>query len=141
MEPNRIKGVLETCLYAEDLEKAETFYTQVLKLELLMKTPAKHLFFRCGDSMLLIFNPDTTRHQQSRVNGSLVPSHGTTGPGHMAFKVPRAEIKLWREWLIQQDVAIESEVDWPSGGQSLYFRDPADNSLELASPGIWKIEA
>ncbi|MBU2645585.1 VOC family protein [bacterium] len=141
MEPNRIRGVLETCLYAQDLAKAETFYTQVLKLELFLKSPDRHLFFRCGDAMLLIFNPDRTRHQQSRVNGSPVPGHGTAGPGHVAFNVPEAEIQTWREWLIQHDVTIESEVTWPSGGSSLYFRDPANNSLELTSPGIWKIEA
>ena len=36
-------------------------------------------------------------------------------------------------------VAIESEVDWPSGGTSLYFRDPAGNVLELAPPTLWGV--
>jgi predicted enzyme related to lactoylglutathione lyase len=36
-------------------------------------------------------------------------------------------------------VAIEKIVDWPGGGRSLYFRDPAGNSLELATPRIWGI--
>jgi hypothetical protein len=34
-------------------------------------------------------------------------------------------------------VAIEQEVDWPRGGKSLYFRDPAGNSVELLTPGVW----
>jgi catechol 2,3-dioxygenase-like lactoylglutathione lyase family enzyme len=34
-------------------------------------------------------------------------------------------------------VAIEQEMDWPRGGRSFYFRDPAGNSLELATPKIW----
>ena len=39
--------------------------------------------------------------------------------------------------LAEQRVAIEREVDWPGGGFSLYFRDPAGNSLELATPRLW----
>jgi hypothetical protein len=34
-------------------------------------------------------------------------------------------------------VAIEHEATWPRGGRSFYFRDPAGNSLELATPRIW----
>jgi catechol 2,3-dioxygenase-like lactoylglutathione lyase family enzyme len=34
-------------------------------------------------------------------------------------------------------ITIEAEVTWPNGGRSLYFRDPAGNSLEIASPSIW----
>ena len=34
-------------------------------------------------------------------------------------------------------MTIEQEVDWPRGGRSFYFRDPAGNSLELATPRIW----
>ena len=32
---------------------------------------------------------------------------------------------------------IEKDVAWPNGGRSLYFRDPAGNCLELASPLVW----
>ena len=47
-------------------------------------------------------------------------------------------IPAWREHLRQQGVAIEAEISWPSGGYSIYFRDPAGNSLELATPQMWK---
>jgi hypothetical protein len=36
-------------------------------------------------------------------------------------------------------VAIESDFAWPGGGRSLYFRDPAGNSLEFAEPAIWHL--
>ena len=134
-----IRGVLETCLYASDLDQSEDFYTRVLKLKLFIKNPERHLFYRCGDSMLMLFNPDETRNKQSVVNGSSVPSHGAIGPGHAAFKVRLSEMDQWRDWLIRHDVEIESEVDWPSGGHSIYFRDPTNNCLELASPGIWNL--
>ncbi len=29
------------------------------------------------------------------------------------------------------------EVNWDQGGTSLYFRDPAGNSIELAPPTLW----
>jgi hypothetical protein len=34
-------------------------------------------------------------------------------------------------------VAIEADFEWPKGGRSIYFRDPAGNCLEFAEPKIW----
>jgi hypothetical protein len=34
---------------------------------------------------------------------------------------------------------VESKVVWPLGGHSLYFRDPDNHVVELATPGIWSI--
>jgi catechol 2,3-dioxygenase-like lactoylglutathione lyase family enzyme len=82
--------------------------------------------------MLLIFNPDKTAE-----SGQDVPAHGARGPGHAAFTIREADFDAWREHLGSEGVAIEKEVAWPNGGRSLYFRDPAGNSLELASPRIW----
>jgi catechol 2,3-dioxygenase-like lactoylglutathione lyase family enzyme len=35
--------------------------------------------------------------------------------------------------------SIERRVTWPAGGQSLYFRDPDQHLLEVATPGIWPV--
>ena len=35
--------------------------------------------------------------------------------------------------------AIEADFEWPGGGRSIYFRDPAGNCLEFAEPRIWKL--
>ena len=48
-------GILETVLSAADLDAAETFYVNVLGFQLHSKVPGRHIFFRCGDQMLLIF--------------------------------------------------------------------------------------
>ena len=45
--------------------------------------------------------------------------------------------EAWRERLREYRVAIEHEEAWPRGGHSLYFRDPAGNSVELITPGLW----
>ena len=124
-------AVLETALYVHDLQEAEAFYTTVLGLELDSKVEGRHLFFRCGSGMLLVFDPRTTSQPGP------VPAHGATGPGHVAFSVPEAELERWADHLSRSDVPVEADIDWPRGGRSLYFRDPEGNSLELAPPGIW----
>ena len=56
----KVDRVLETSLYAPDLEAAEVFYTRVLGLEVHSREVGHHVFFRCGSGMLLVFNPDKT---------------------------------------------------------------------------------
>ena len=133
-------GILETVLSAADLDAAETFYVNVLGFQLHSKVPGRHIFFRCGDQMLLIFNPAETL--KGPPPGALpVPPHGApaaSGVGHICFRASGDEITRWRTHLEQAGVAIESDFIWPaSGGRSIYFRDPAGNSLEFAEPKIW----
>ena len=126
--------ILETCLYVEDLLRARKFYADFLQLEIVQEEPGRHLFFRSGERMLLLFNPAASS------NGGEIPDHGARGPMHLAFGVAQNEMAGWRKRLSEAGVKIEKEVEWPNGGTSLYFRDPAGNSLELASPRIWNIE-
>lgn len=137
MQPLR---VLESCLYATDLDAAERFYTDVIGLEKYAREDGRHLFVRCADGMVLIFNPQHTSTVRTSVAGSELPLHGTRGAGHLAFAVGESDIPAWRAHLSQCGVEIESEVHWPQGGTSLYIRDPAGNSIELVSPSIWGIE-
>lgn len=62
--------IAENCLYANNLEEIESFYTEVLGLEIGMKKENRHIFFKCGDSMLLIFNPEHTRNVQTKMNAT-----------------------------------------------------------------------
>jgi catechol 2,3-dioxygenase-like lactoylglutathione lyase family enzyme len=131
----KMKQILETCLYVNDLQRAEQFYTDVLELEIESHQDGRHVFFHCGDQMLLLFNPLVCREPSDQF-----PSHGSFGPGHMAFGVREADLLPWMKRLEQHGVAIEKIIDWPRGGRSLYFRDPAGNSLELATPKIWGLD-
>jgi catechol 2,3-dioxygenase-like lactoylglutathione lyase family enzyme len=129
--------VLESCLSATDLDAAERFYTQVIGLQKHAREDGRHVFFRCGDQMVLIFNPAHTSTVATTIAGAPVPLHGTQGAGHLAFAVREDEIQAWRAHLKRQNVPLESEVHWPQGGTSLYVRDPAGNSIELAAAEIW----
>jgi len=126
------QGILETCIYAEDLQAAETFYRDVIGLEFFSRKPDRHVFFRCGEAMFLIFNP-----QKTRTSEDAIPSHGAIGPGHVAFTIRFEDLDQWRQHLQNHHIEIESEVRWPNGGHSIYFRDPAGNSVELATADIW----
>ena len=129
-------GVLESCLYAEDLAAAERFFTTVLGLTLHSKEPGRHVFFRCAGQMVLVFRPAAT--EQPPAEGRLpVPTHGARGPGHLCFSVEPGGLPAWRKRLEAAGVAIEAEFAWPHGPRSLYFRDPAGNSLELAERTLW----
>jgi catechol 2,3-dioxygenase-like lactoylglutathione lyase family enzyme len=126
-----IYRVLETILYVDDLDAAERFYRDVLGLQLDSRKDGLFAFFRCGEGMLLLFEPGAAS------TGRNVPAHGAHGPGHACFAVAEADLEGWKTRLEAAGVAIEQEVAWPRGGRSFYFRDPAGNSLELATPKIW----
>ena len=135
MTPSR---VLETWLYVDDLVAAEAFYRDVLGLSFLNRMEGRHVFFRCGAGMLLLFNPDAC----SKPLEENIPLHGAHGPGHLAFAAEsREELEAWMQRLAAAGVPIESVIDWPQGGRSFYFRDPAGNCLEFAEPRIWGIAA
>jgi catechol 2,3-dioxygenase-like lactoylglutathione lyase family enzyme len=128
----KVKDVIETAIYVDDLRAAEAFYGTILGLRVLGKEPGRHVFFQVGDaSVLLVFLAETT------LKGDRLPSHGTTGPGHFALGIEAESLDAWRKLLQDHGVSIEQEVEWPRGGRSLYFRDPAGNSVELVTPGVW----
>lgn len=129
-------GILETVLYVGDLYAAEQFYRDVLGMEPFSKAPGRQLFYRCGDQVLLLFNPEATSKPPS-ATALPVPPHGAEGPGHVCFRASADEIDAWRQQLKQKGVSIEADFEWPGGGRSIYFRDPAGNCLEFAEPRIW----
>jgi catechol 2,3-dioxygenase-like lactoylglutathione lyase family enzyme len=130
----RAERILETCLYVDDLEAAEAFYQHVLGLEKVAQSKGRHVFFRCGRNMFLVFNPDRTK-----IKTGLAPTHGAYGQGHAAFAMKEDDVEGWRVHLESHGVEIETEVAWPGGGTSLYFRDPAGNSLEVVTENTWAL--
>ena len=108
-----LERVLETVLYVDDLAAAERFYGGILGLTRDSAKAGLFCFFRLEGAMLLLFEPEAARRARE------VPGHGAIGPGHVCFSV------------------AEHEHLWPRGGRSFYFRDPAGNSVELATPRIW----
>ena len=130
------KAILETVIYATDLDAAERFYRDVVGLEVVKTFKNQFVFLRCGEQMLLIFNPAETVIPY-KVGQLPVPPHGAHGPGHLCFKAEADELDGWCDRLTAAGVEIESDMEWPGGGRSIYFRDPAGNSLEFTEARIW----
>ena len=126
-----IEHLLEAAIYVDNLEKAETFYRDVLGLTVIGEESGRHVFFKVGESVLLVFRAEAT------LKGTTLPAHGAKGPGHVALGIERESLDDWRSRLESRGIQIEMQVDWPKGGKSLYFRDPAGNSVELVTPGCW----
>lgn len=128
-----LMNIHETVLYATDLPAAVSFYQDILGLPQIGEMSGRGLVFRVTDSsVLLIFDP-----AQTLIPGAGVPTHGATGPGHMAFTIPSGTLADWRAHLAAHNIPIEMEVPWPRGGRSLYIRDPANNSIEFIDGRVW----
>ena len=121
----------ETVLYADDVPALVAFYSEVVGLTAIEPPDAHSAAFRLEDgNVLLVFDPNRTSQA-----GRFVPEHGTSGQGHVAFKVDELDARAHE--LRSHDVEIEREISWPLGGRSVYFRDPAGNSVEYVEGQIW----
>jgi catechol 2,3-dioxygenase-like lactoylglutathione lyase family enzyme len=136
-----LMGTLETALYAEDLMAARDFWEGVMGLTAFQSVPGRHVFFRIngasGPQVLLVFNPQATRGGAPADARFPVPGHGAQGPSHFCLAADPGSLGDWRAHLESLEVEIEADFHWPNGARSIYFRDPAGNSIELADPAIW----
>jgi catechol 2,3-dioxygenase-like lactoylglutathione lyase family enzyme len=127
----RVHGVHETVLYTDDVPALTAFYSGVVGLEEIDPPDDFSAAFRLEDgNVLLVFDPSRTS-----TPGRFVPEHGTTGAGHVAFRVKALDDAAGE--LRDRDIEIEREITWPKGGRSVYFRDPAGNSVEYVEGEIW----
>lgn len=130
--------VLETVLYYTSEAETKSFYTDVLGLRLIGEETGRHMFFRMGEGVLLLFNPSETAEPGS------VPAHGAHGPGHACLLSSEGDYDRWKKHLTESRVSIIQEAHWPPGvpverarGVSFYFHDPSGNLLEIASTDFW----
>jgi catechol 2,3-dioxygenase-like lactoylglutathione lyase family enzyme len=130
-------AILESTLCVTDLAAAEAFYGGLLGLERISAVEGRHVFFRCGPGVLLLFDADATREPPAPGAQMQVPPHGTVGDGHLCFAASAEELDRWKALLEAAGVPIEADFTWPGGGRSIYFRDPSGNSLEFAEPLLW----
>jgi catechol 2,3-dioxygenase-like lactoylglutathione lyase family enzyme len=131
-------AIMETVIYAADIDAAENFYRDVFGLKMVSKVADRLVFFKCGQQMLLIFNPEKSRDNDPAIG---IPRHGTEGEGHFCFYAKdKAEIAAWRQHFEALGVPVEHEQIWKNGAQSLYVRDPANNSVEIGEAALWGLD-
>ena len=133
----RIRRVVETGLYVDDPARSAAFYVEVLGLRAIAEGERLTALDAGGGTVLLLFRRGATDVWADLPEGR-IPPHGAEGPSHFAFAIDVDAVAWWRDRLAAHGVEVESEVTWPRGGVSLYFRDPDGHSVELATPGVWE---
>ena len=133
-----ITRILETALYVDDVPAVVAFYRDVLGLRELEEGRRLVPMDAGQGTVLLVFKRGATL-EGVNLPGGRIPPHDASGPAHLAFAVTADSLAGWEQRLASRGIAIESRVRWPRGGQSIYFRDPAGHSVELATPGTWPV--
>lgn len=132
----KINGVIETALHVDDVERSAQFYEQLFGLRRLHCDPVFGALALPGPAVLLLFKKDG-RRDPLPTPGGIIPPHGGSGELHVAFKISLEDLDACAAELLDRGIAIESKVDWPEGGSSLYFRDLDRHLIELITPGCW----
>jgi catechol-2,3-dioxygenase len=117
------------------------FYTNILGLEFISEEKDRYIFLKAGQSMLLIFNPNKTL--ASDTSNTQFPTHGAFTPPsiiHFALEINEENYDDARSVLNENNIKIEKEVTLEKGTNSIYFRDPAGNLVEIITPGSWPVD-
>jgi catechol 2,3-dioxygenase-like lactoylglutathione lyase family enzyme len=133
----KIQGVVETAIAAADIEVSAKFYEDLFGFERMVNDPRICAMNVAPGHVFLIFQRGASVNPV-QLPGGLVPGHDAHGTHHFAFSIAPEDFDPWCERLKAKGVEIESIVTWPLGGRSVYFRDPDNHAVELATPGIWK---
>jgi catechol 2,3-dioxygenase-like lactoylglutathione lyase family enzyme len=135
----RIDRVLETALYVEEMSRAIEFYQRVFSFPVLLKSvePDRLTALDIGGAQVLLLCKIGASVRAVMTPGGKIPPCDGSGNSHLAFPIALSQLEAWENHLLDLGIAIESKVHWERGGQSVYFRDPDGNSLELATPGLW----
>ena len=128
---------METALDCDDLARSAAFYTTLFGGITPMVSGDRLVALDAGEGTVLLLFQRGLSKDAVETPGGLVPAHDAGGPGHLAFAMDAADIAAWEARLAELGIAVESRVNWERGGFSLYFRDPDNRSVELASPGVW----
>lgn len=132
-----LSGLLETCLYVDDMARSKAFYAGLLGIEPLFEEDRICVFRLPDGTVLILFARGSTLEPVVTPDGT-IPPHDGQGPIHFALGIPSGSVNEWRRHLEACGVAVESEVRWSRRrGHSLYFRDPDGHAAELATRELW----
>ena len=131
-------AILETCLHVTDLVRSREFYTGLFGYTVMKSDDRFCAFSISGNQVLILFRCGSDP-QGTTLPFGFIPAHGSTGAGHIGFSIPKHSLPAWRARLAERGVLVESAFNWPTGGTSIYFRDPDGHLLELLTPGVWPI--
>ena len=133
-----LTGVLETSLYVDDLDRASRFYEETFGLTRIEGDDRLRASSVGGRSVLLLLKRGASNRVTQLPEGRLGP-HDGSGPLHLAFSVSAEDLPAWERLIDEREIANETRMQWTRGARSIYFRDPDNHSVEVATPGVWSI--
>ena len=114
-----IRGIYEVAIRVRDLAKAETFYREVLGLDVALRDERrKWVFLRAGSAGVIVLQEDQAECPRQ----------------HFAFAVAESEIDAAASALREQGIPVLGPVvhEWIPA-KSLYFADPDSHDVELCA--------
>ncbi len=116
-----IKGVYEVAVRVKDLAAAETFYREILGLEVGLRDERRNwVFLRAGgESGMIVLQEDK----------------GEWPTQHFAFAIAETEIEKAADTLRDSGLEVRGPVTHEGmPAKSIYFADPDGHALELCAP-------
>ena len=86
-----IRQIKEVCLYTDNLEATQVFYSETLGFSIISQVASRHVFFRVGELVLLFFNPEITKKEEN-----LPPHYAIGTPAFSIFKLNGRSTKSGR---------------------------------------------
>lgn len=130
-----VRRILETALDCDHLQTTAAFYRNLFAKAPILDSERLVVFDAGEGTLLLLFQRGNA--DDLPTPGGVIPGHTAGGPGHFAFAIDSGDLNAWELHLKRLGIAVESRVTWDRGGTSVYFRDPDNRSVELATPGLW----
>ncbi len=128
---------METSLYVSEIDRSRTFYQSLFGFPEISREGTRLLALRVAHSQVLLLFSIGQSTSPTDTAGGRIPPHNGRGDLHVAFAIDASAVQSWRTYLSQLKILIESEVDCPDGGHSIYFRDPDNHLIELITEGCW----
>ena len=108
-------GILETALYVADLDRSLEFYQRVFGFPSIVRQEDRLHALRVADhQILLLFRRGCCQEALDLPNGR-IPAHDGHGTLHFAFAIEKDQVQRWRDWLMELNIPISSEVEFTEG--------------------------
>lgn len=133
----RVTGVVETAISVANVAASARFYEDLFGFKKLLEDPRICAFDVAPGHVFLIFLLGGSL-EPIETPGGMIPAHDSKGEQHFAFGIAASDFDAWCDRLTSRSIAIESIVNWPLGGRSIYFRDPDRHAVELITPRVWE---
>ena len=121
----KTQGVVHFSLPVTDVERSAKFYSELLGMKIVQKTP-RMVFLKCGDDFFILAKDTPPKYN--------LPEQT---PVHHAFKVRSEDFEPAVEFLKKSGVNVfhtEHRRDGVFWGRQAYFLDPDGNKLEIHDP-------